>query len=586
MNIRKKILGSILTLSMLTSVSILSNTGLSYADNKTELEFNSVIEKYNKKDLIVENAIAIKLDETLNLSEHPNWELSNNEIAKIDKNGVVKPLKEGTVFLSQKIGSKAHVIELYIFNEKTNYITKNAKAKSSEAKYKVFIDPGHGGSDPGTVGSIKSEKELNLEIAEIVKSKLENQGIEVKMSRTSDVYLDLSERTKIANEYGADIFVSIHNNAAESEAANGIETFYHPNKETHKPLSSDIQTNLIKETDARNRGVKSANYAVLRTSNMTSALVEGGFMTNALEYSKLMDSQYQEKLATGVANGITKYLNENINVGEEGQKPEIPPTIPPEVTPPTVIDTGMITTNSLNVRAGAGTNYNIIGSLSKGNKVEIVEKNIGDWYKIKYNDGIGFVSKSYVKLDSDITEDPSIPEIENKFIDINYHWAKDAILKFAAKGYIGGYSDDTFRPENYITRAEFVKIVNGVFGLKQFDESKKLKFNDIKTSAWYYNDVCIGVEAGYINGYEDNTFRPNGKITRQEAASIVAKITKLVGDGKLDFADNNKISPWARASVDALSDNKIMGGYEDNTFRPQNSITRAEAVSTLERISK
>ncbi|MCR8745465.1 N-acetylmuramoyl-L-alanine amidase [Romboutsia lituseburensis] len=580
MNIRKKLLGSILTISMITAMSILSNIALSYADNKTEVEFNSVIGKYNKKDLIVENAIAIKLDETLNLSQNPNWELSNNEIAKIDKNGIVKPLKEGTVFLSQKIGSKAHIIELYVFNEKTNYITKNAKAESSKGKHKVFIDPGHGGSDPGTVGSVKSEKQLNLDVAERVKSKLENQGIEVKMSRTSDVYLTLSERTDIANEYGADIFVSIHHNAAESESANGIETFYHPNKEAHKSLSSELQTSLIKETDARDRGVKSANYAVLRTSNMTSALVEGGFMTNTVEYSKLIDSQYQEKLAAGVANGIVKYLNGNMNSGDEDKNPEVPPV----VTPPTVIDTGITTANTLNVRAGAGTSYNIIGSLLKGTKVEIVEKNIGDWYKIKYNDGIGFVSNSYVKLDSDTTDEPSIPEIENKFIDINYHWAKDAILKFAAKGYIGGYSDDTFRPENYITRAEFVKIVNGVFGLKQFNESKKLKFNDIKTSAWYYNDVCIGVEAGYINGYEDNTFRPNGKITRQEAASIVAKITKLVGDGKLDFVDNNKISPWARASVDALSDNKIMGGYEDNTFRPQNSITRAEAVSTLERI--
>ncbi|MCR8745464.1 bifunctional 2',3'-cyclic-nucleotide 2'-phosphodiesterase/3'-nucleotidase [Romboutsia lituseburensis] len=171
----------------------------------------------------------------------------------------------------------------------------------------------------------------------------------------------------------------------------------------------------------------------------------------------------------------------------------------------------------------------------------------------------------------------------NGFKDIEKHWAKKNIEEFLTKGYIGGYEDKTFRPDNSITRAEFVKLVNKVFELKTVGTED---FKDVKPSDWFYNEICIATKAGYINGYEDKTFRPNQKITREEAASIVASLINLNNDGKLTFKDSNKISTWAKASVDKLSDNKIMGGYEDNTFRPQGKITRAESVSMLSRINK
>nr|MCM0167421.1 S-layer homology domain-containing protein [Paeniclostridium ghonii] len=168
-------------------------------------------------------------------------------------------------------------------------------------------------------------------------------------------------------------------------------------------------------------------------------------------------------------------------------------------------------------------------------------------------------------------------------IDIDGHWAKNQILDFVSKGYVAGYEDNTFRPENSITRAEFVKLVNKVF---KFTETGSENFSDVNSSQWYYSDICIGLKAGYINGYEDGTFRPENPITREEACKTIAKVMNLRGDGNLTFKDSNQISDWAKEYVDALSDNKIINGYEDNTFRPNNNMTRAETVTILSRVEK
>ena len=165
--------------------------------------------------------------------------------------------------------------------------------------------------------------------------------------------------------------------------------------------------------------------------------------------------------------------------------------------------------------------------------------------------------------------------------DIKGHWAYDSIKQFIDKGYINGYDDKTFKPDNSITRAEFVKIVNRVFN---YTESIEENFIDVDNSNWYYEEICIGVKQGYINGYSDGTFRPNEFITREEVASIVKRITNLEKNRSLKFADDFEIGDWAKSSVYALADNGIMHGYEDNTFRPKNKITRAETVVTLSRI--
>ncbi|CEN24965.1 N-acetylmuramoyl-L-alanine amidase [Paraclostridium sordellii] len=551
---RKKLIKKMLILNVICTMTLLSSVTIANASNSTEGELKSIIQNYNQKDVIVEDGISLHIGETKDLSQHPDWNLSNNSVVSIDKNGQLKAIGSGTVFISQKLGNKLHVIEIYVPDSSPRYYSFYKAEPKSRNYYKVFIDPGHGGDDSGAPGlGSKNEDDLNLEVAMKVKKKLEAKNIDVKMSRESDEFIKLGERANMANQYGADVFVSIHQNSADAESAHGIETYYHPNKGMYEPLAKDIQDNAINQTGARNRGVKSSNLAVLRESNMPSSLFESGFVSNPQEYNKLINPAYQDKLATGIVDGIERYLKNNIQL--DGQ--DLP-----------VINTGVVTTDGLNVRSGVGTSYPVIGTLSNGNKVDIVET-IDGWHKIKYKGSYGYVSGKYIQIDSKTT-----------FNDIDGHWAKNAIIDFATKGYINGYGDGTFKPDNSITRAEFVKILNKAFG---YTNVGKENFSDVNPSDWYYNDICIGVNAGYINGYEDNTFKPDKQITREEASKIIATALNLKGDGNLNFKDSSEISNWAKPYVDALSDNNIINGYEDNTFRPHNNMTRAENVTILSR---
>ena len=171
-----------------------------------------------------------------------------------------------------------------------------------------------------------------------------------------------------------------------------------------------------------------------------------------------------------------------------------------------------------------------------------------------------------------------------KFDDVKDHWAENEIKEFIDAGYISGYEDGSFKPNKKITRAEFVSFTNKVFGFKDISD---IQFTDVTSKDWFYTEVKRAVKAGYINGYEDNTFRPNDEITRQEIANIITSIHKRK-DSNFDkirnFKDVNKISEWAKSSVEGAVENKYMSGYEDNTFRPRDGATRAEAVSTLSRV--
>ena len=164
------------------------------------------------------------------------------------------------------------------------------------------------------------------------------------------------------------------------------------------------------------------------------------------------------------------------------------------------------------------------------------------------------------------------------------YWAASIIKDFTNKGYIGGYSDNTFKPEKSITRAEFIKIVNNVFG---YNTSASENFTDVKEGQWYYEDVCRAIKAGYINGYDDNTFRPNKEITREEVSVIITNIKKNK-DTNYDkintYKDGNTVSNWAKSSVEGSLEAKYIGGYSDNTIRPKTNITRAESVAILSRI--
>jgi uncharacterized protein YjdB len=163
------------------------------------------------------------------------------------------------------------------------------------------------------------------------------------------------------------------------------------------------------------------------------------------------------------------------------------------------------------------------------------------------------------------------------------HWAEDTIQSWLDKSYVTGYPDGSFIPEGYVTRVEFVKMVNKAF---DYTEICDISFTDVESDAWYYQDVQKAYKAGYIAGFSETQFAPNDKLTREQAAVIISRILKLEGyiSGIDKFEDKNDISSYAIEGVGAAAKAEFIKGYDtDNTFKPKNPIKRAEAVSILDR---
>jgi hypothetical protein len=168
------------------------------------------------------------------------------------------------------------------------------------------------------------------------------------------------------------------------------------------------------------------------------------------------------------------------------------------------------------------------------------------------------------------------------FKDTAEHWAREAINKLVKEGIISGYPDGTFRPNAEITRAEFVTLICRMLGLEPINSPSK--FKDVDSNAWYAGYINAIREAGMIGGYEDGTFKPNQKITREEGFVILYRMAKAqlsASGSNPNFTDDESIAAWAREAVEALVSAGVVSGYEDGTIKPKNNITRAETVKIL-----
>ncbi len=165
--------------------------------------------------------------------------------------------------------------------------------------------------------------------------------------------------------------------------------------------------------------------------------------------------------------------------------------------------------------------------------------------------------------------------------DISDHWAKETIQDWVDQEYINGYEDSTFKPDNNITRAEFMTLANKAFG---YTATTAITYTDVAADAWYADEVAKAKAAGYIEGYPDGTMKPEGAISREEVASIIVKIDALNADAEAAnvFTDAAKLL-WSKGAVGATKTAKIMIGYPDGSFGPQTMIKRGEAVVTLDR---
>ena len=174
---------------------------------------------------------------------------------------------------------------------------------------------------------------------------------------------------------------------------------------------------------------------------------------------------------------------------------------------------------------------------------------------------------------------------EKKFTDLSgYEWAADDISYLADKGIVNGESETSFAPERAVTRAEFVQIFVNAFALT--GKNTEINFADVTPSDWFYESVRQACGLGYINGISDEYFAPNETVTREDMAVILNRYLNKTNENRLAFADSELVSDYAENAVAALSENKIINGYEDNTFRPKSGASRAEAAALIARILK
>jgi N-acetylmuramoyl-L-alanine amidase len=205
----------------------------------------------------------------------------------------------------------------------------SAKTLAGRNYSKIILDPGHGGRDTGAIGSRNVyEKKVVLDIARRLRKKLEASGVEVQLTRKKDRYLSLADRASKANRQNADVFVSLHLNAARNLDASGIETYVLPvagsdstagnNDSKHHRgnehdrvntlLAYHVHKQMLKLLECPDRGIRRARFEVLRMAPCPAVLVECGFVSNYVEEKKFLKSSYRDRIAEALARGLKEYI--------------------------------------------------------------------------------------------------------------------------------------------------------------------------------------------------------------------------------------------------------------------------------------
>lgn len=296
-----------------TAKEKIDNSLIAIAGSEEEgiiVEENEYFKKYifqfpksikNAEFVDVNNHIEISFDK----NDFKNIKLNSKENIKIEN------LKDSVLI---KI-NKEFKEENYVFVHDKQIVVLISK-KEKPYKFKVVLDPGHGGIDKGTNRGNIYEKDLVLKIARNVEQDLIYKGCKVFMTRKDDIGLSLKERYTFANSKEPDVFVSVHVNSNRDSIYKGVSTYYYDlngiQKEERKKLANNIQTEMIKSDNWKDRGIIRKNLAVLRGSTMPSVLVECGFLTNYEDRNKLIKEDVLENFGKNISNGILKYINAKI----------------------------------------------------------------------------------------------------------------------------------------------------------------------------------------------------------------------------------------------------------------------------------
>ncbi len=286
----------------------------------TTVKTTKKAEKIESFTLKSPNRIVVDVYNSVLQINEDNFEVNKNGVSTIrigHENGRTRFVFDVDELYGIDVNASDSRIEI-IINGESEEITVIPPVSTDNSEKLIVLDAGHGGSDPGAIGTLDgrkvNEKDLTLSIVKKAYEILKNRGYNVQLTRSKDVYPTLTARAKFANNSNAAIFVSVHINSAASKEATGTEVYYAPlnNDKSYGIKSSELakalQNELIYNLGSRNRGVKSSNHLVTRTSLMPAALVEIGFISNENELEKMVSSEYQDKAAYAIADGIAAVI--------------------------------------------------------------------------------------------------------------------------------------------------------------------------------------------------------------------------------------------------------------------------------------
>ncbi|TKH42078.1 hypothetical protein C1I60_22540 [Paenibacillus terrae] len=171
--------------------------------------------------------------------------------------------------------------------------------------------------------------------------------------------------------------------------------------------------------------------------------------------------------------------------------------------------------------------------------------------------------------------------VSQPYRDMANHWATDNVTKWSHRGVVSGVENARFEPNRPITRSEWAALLNRAF---QIQPGEPASFTDVNKDDWFATTVTDAVYAGYMKGFEDSSFRPTQVLSREEAAVTVNKLLQIPSsDTNKTFKDSASLHNWSQKAVNAVVVAGIIEGYQNGTFQPQKSLTRAEAVTILDR---
>ncbi|HEX7056239.1 MAG TPA: N-acetylmuramoyl-L-alanine amidase [Bacilli bacterium] len=379
----------------------------------------------------------------------------------------------------------------------------------------IVVDPGHGGFDRGATGvNGVYEKDVNLQIAQKLADKLREMGYIAQLTRNSDIYLSLQNRVDITAAKDADLFVSIHANAyPASPSVSGSMVLYFdrafeqaayiPSKQMReltpqsKKLAQSIEQQLTLSAGTVNRGIVPSSVFVVRKGKVPSVLVETAFLTNPREAQLLASDAFQQKLATGIANGIAQFM------------PADPADISHHWAKAAILrlqDAGII----------------------DGNKPFL--PNAG-------------LSRAEFAVMTDLVfhfaDLPPVADAHREFADLPVtHPAYEALQYAVHDGFLQGYDDGLLHPDQTISREEMVVILDRIIRTVRGDADadlfpKKIKyFRDVPIDSWSAKAIYRIRDLNLIRGINDTDFAPKRSITKAEGAVIIDRYMQTAAAGQ------------------------------------------------------